>query len=188
MAFFSKFAAFHVDVSHGRAQFNGGSSTLGEARIAGAWCRWPAVTVAYTNSAYWPHPTAYVAPDSAGLHPQLYSNLHGVEVQGRWPDDRRVHFIATAGVGSLETQYEFWRLKPLEQRKINDFTDHVVEGRSTSHYADASVGAELTIAKLLRLYSLVGVRRSGTIDTPEVSASPFNGAFATVTLGFGKFR
>jgi hypothetical protein len=187
MAFFSQFAAFHFDFSNGQAQFNGKNTGLGQGRLAVAWCGLPALTIVYTGSAYVLRQTAFVSRDSAGFHPQLFANLNGFELQVRWPDARRVHFIGSASTGAAETQYEFWRLNP----NATDYTnvaEHVVEGRSSTRYVDASIGVELTVWRFVRLYSLVGARRSGSTSTPEVSALPFNGPFATVTLGLGKFR
>ena len=191
MAFFSQFAAFHVDLARGRAQFNGKGTAAFAGRFAAAWCGLPALTIAYVAQEYGLRDglgeTGFVSLDSAGLRPPLHANLNGLELQVRWPDARRVHLIESASTGAAETQYEFWRPR-LNYLGNPVGGDHIVEGRSSTRYAEASIGVELALVRLLRVYSLVGVRRTGRITTPELSAFPFNGSFAMVTLGFGKFK
>jgi hypothetical protein len=188
MALLSRIAALHIDGSAGRGPFNGRTTGVAELRLSGAWCRWPAFTLAYVTRVFPSFTTAFVSAESAGFHPSVFGGTSGIELQWRWLEHRRLHVIATAGTGSAETGYEFWRLKPPERFSYTNASDHIVEGHSTSRYTDASVGVELTLAKLLRVYSLVGARRTGRMDTPELSSLPFNGAFGAVTLGFGKFR
>ena len=179
----SKVAALHLDFGKGRGQFEGASAVVGSSAIAVALCRWPDYTLAYRGIAYWPrHYTPYVAREMPDLHPPLFMNGEGIELQRRWRNGEWLHPFATVGTGWISAAYEYW---------IPDGTwagDHRVEGKSSTRFVDASAGVELNVSKYIRASFALGVRRTGAIHTPELRESTFNGLFNAFTLGFGKFR
>lgn len=128
------------------------------------------------------HSTADVARQQAGLHPPLYMNGEGTELQRRWRDGNWLHPFATVGTGSISAGYEYW---------IPNGTwagDHMVEGKSSTRFVDASVGVELDVVKYIRASFAMGIRRTGAIHTPELRESTFNGLFNGFTIGLGKFK
>ena len=179
----SKVSALHFDLGGGRGQFEGSSAGVANSAIALALCPWPAYTLTYRGVSYAPrHSTPYVAREMPDLHPTLYMNGEGVELQRRWRDGKWLHPFATVGTGSISAAYEYW---------IPNGTlagDHKVEGKSTTRFVDASAGVELNVAKYFRASFAVGIRRTGAIHTPGLSESPFNGVFNGFTIGLGKFR
>ena len=181
----SHVSALHVDPAHAWTSFDGSGTQTGGIRVGIALCPWSGYTIAYTNMSYpLHHTTAYVARDSAGYHPELRTSMRGVEIQGRWLEHRRIHPLALVGAGWIESGYEYWR-----QDGPGIFDQlHIIEGKSGAAFADAAIGAEVTLFTYLRAYAVVGARHVGAMKTPALAETPFGRVFANVSVAIGKFR
>jgi hypothetical protein len=118
-------------------------------------------------------PTAYVAPGTDGLQPELWTATGGIEVQHRWAGSRRYHPLAFAGVGSVTNSYRF------KTRSAEGPTYHRNEERSTP-FVSVGAGGEVRVAGWLRGSGLVGYRAARGIEVPHASGT--NGGMTFIAL------
>jgi hypothetical protein len=105
-------------------------------------------------------PTAYVAPGTDGLRPELWTATGGIEVQHRWAGSRRYHPLAFAGVGSVATDYRY------KTRSAEGQTYHRNEAHSTP-FVSVGAGGEVSVAGWLRGSGLLGYRAARGNDVPH---------------------
>jgi hypothetical protein len=119
-------------------------------------------------------PTAYVAPGTDGLRPELWTATGGIEVQHRWPGSRRYHPLAFAGVGSVTNSYRY-----STRSAEGGQTYHQNEVHSTP-FASLGAGGEVRVTGWLRGSGLVGYRAAGAIDVPHAAGT--NGGMTFVAM------
>jgi len=165
-------------------QAKSGASSA-EVRISLPLRKYPDWSIALSSTAVLEtDTTSYVVPESVtptstGYHPQLGSTSVTVGLERRWNQKRIVHGIASFGVGTIENSYNY-------SRTVNGEWSYHRDHRTTTAIAQAGGGAELNIARWLRMTGMMGYRTGGRMRVPQANGSN-GGLTSTFSVLLGKF-
>jgi hypothetical protein len=156
-----------------------------EGRISLPLRRFPDWSVAFAaTSVTTTDTTSYVVPGSAtptaaGFHPRLSSDAASFEVERRWNQDRVLHGIAAAGVGTITNSYTYYHY-------VDGVDERHEDEKTAVTFAMLSGGFELNIARWLRASLVVGYRSGGRMKIPQAKGSN-GGLTSAFNLKLGKF-
>jgi hypothetical protein len=182
------FRGAHLDWGGGSVpyldQAKSGASSA-EVRISLPLRKYPNWSIAVSSSAVLEtDTTSYVVPESVtptstGYHPQLGSTAVIVGLERRWNQKRLVHGIASFGVGTIENSYNY-------SRTLNGEWTYHRDHRTTTTIAQVGGGAELNIARWLRMTGTIGYRTGGRMRVPQANGSN-GGLTSSFNVLLGKF-
>ena len=128
--------------------------------------------------------TAYIAPGSvtatsSGFHPRLTSDAASLELERRWNQNRVLHGIASAGIGTITNSYCYFS-------RVGGVETYHQDEKTVTTFAILSGGGELNIARWLRASLVVGYRSGGRMKVPEAKGAN-GGLTSAFNFKLGKF-